>query len=116
MASQTGGRDRLAAADQVTAPIKSTRVTSTRVVTDRAGMLRDAYSFPILVGIIHLTIVQLAATLAYRYGTATKPSPPFQKMPGPHTGIAHWIVDPVRQWDGLWYRLVAIEGYGKPVA
>lgn len=32
-------------------------------------------------------------------------------MPAEHAGIAGWLVDPLRNWDGLWYRLVAIEGY-----
>ena len=32
-------------------------------------------------------------------------------MPAPLTGLAYWIVEPLRNWDGLWYRLIALEGY-----
>jgi len=32
-------------------------------------------------------------------------------MPPMHEGITHVLVDPLRTWDGLWYRLIAIEGY-----
>ncbi len=39
------------------------------------------------------------------------PSPPYGEMPPPLTGLAHWIVEPLRNWDGLWYRLIALEGY-----
>jgi hypothetical protein len=68
-------------------------------------------SFPLLVGAVHWLIVQITATLALRYGEPTGPSLALQIRVPPHTGLTHLIVDPFRNWDGLWYRLIAIEGY-----
>jgi hypothetical protein len=71
------------------------------------GILR----LPLLVGAIHLVIVQVTATLAYLYGTARPHSGPYGEQPAPVGGWIGDIVNPMRNWDGLWYRLVAIEGY-----
>ncbi len=80
---------------------------------------KDMWSFPLLVFAVHWLIAQIPATLAFLYGT---PRPPldggtsgaswaFQIPLGPMTGIAHWLVEPMRVWDGSWYRLVAVSGY-----
>jgi hypothetical protein len=55
--------------------------------------------------------VQIPATYALRFGVPNAPSPPYGEMPPPLTGIAYWLVEPLRNWDGLWYRLIALEGY-----
>ena len=79
-------------------------------------------AFPIFISVVHWLIVQITASLAYRHGTSTCDSRPFPPpklceldprpaLPGEHSGIAQLLVDPLRNWDGLWYRLVAIEGY-----
>lgn len=70
-----------------------------------------AYRFPLFVAAVHFVIVQVAAFLAQRYGDAREPSPPLQMMPPPMDGLAHSLVEPLRNWDGLWYRLIALEGY-----
>ena len=66
---------------------------------------------PLLVGAVHLLIVQLTATLAYLYGTARPHSGPYGEQPAPIEGWIGNLINPMRNWDGLWYRLVAIEGY-----
>jgi len=87
-------------------------MTSRRpMVAARPRSATNTLSFPLFVGAVHLVIVQLAASLAYRYGTSNSPSPPYQTMPPPHDGLANLLVDPLRTWDGLWYRLVALETY-----
>lgn len=115
MSSSSRGTARGNNADQLTAPIRSPRVAA-RPLPSAPPTTAGWIGYPVMVGIVHLLIVQIAAALAYRYGTSTTPSPPYQIMPPPHTGISHWIVDPMRQWDGLWYRLIAIDGYSKALA
>lgn len=78
---------------------------------ERSTPLAAAYRFPLFVAAVHLVIVQVAAFIAQRYGDAREPSPPLATMPPPMEGLAHHIVEPLRNWDGLWYRLIAIEGY-----
>jgi hypothetical protein len=88
----------------------------------RAGTLTaEAIQFPVIVWVVHFLLSQIPASLAYHYGTqrpaivddgtswAYQGSPQF--IPGPMTGLADWIVGPMRLWDGSWYRLVAKLGY-----
>jgi hypothetical protein len=77
----------------------------------RRGDDAEAWAFPVRVWIIHWLLVQVAATYAIRFGVPNSPSPPYGEMPPPLTGLAHWIVEPLRNWDGLWYRLIALDGY-----
>jgi hypothetical protein len=77
----------------------------------RRGESADAWGFPLRVWVVHWLIVQLAATYALRFGVPNDPSPPYGELPPSLDGLAYWIVEPLRNWDGLWYRLIAIEGY-----
>jgi len=95
-----------------------------RIQRDRAGfggaragargetMAAEAITFPLLVGAVHWIVVQLAASLAHRFGTAREDSAPYSDDPAPMTGLAHTLVEPVRQWDGFWYKNIAEQGYG----
>lgn len=78
----------------------------------RRGDSAELWAFPFRVWVIHWLLVQLPATLSVRFGVPNSPSPPYGEMPPPLTGLAHWVVEPLRNWDGLWYRLIALEGYG----
>lgn len=71
----------------------------------------EAWAFPLRIWVIHWLLVQIPATFSMRFGVPNAPSPPYGDMPPPMTGIAHWLVEPLRNWDGLWYRLLALEGY-----
>jgi hypothetical protein len=77
----------------------------------RRGESADAWGFPLRVWVVHWLIVQLAATYALRFGVPNDPSPPYGELPPSLGGLAYWIVEPLRNWDGLWYRLIALEGY-----
>lgn len=61
---------------------------------------------------VHWLIVQAAATIAYRIGLQHSHSAPYGQLPPPLDGLANLLVEPLRQWDGLWYTLIAYEGYG----
>ncbi len=109
----TRSRGEFRPTQQDTIPIRGTSVTApTRVATDRPLVI-SAYGFPLFVGAVHLTIVQFAASFAYRLGTATGPSGPQNYVPNRLDGIAETVVGPMRLWDGLWYTMIAEQGYGK---
>ena len=56
--------------------------------------------------------MQIPATYALRFGIPNDPHRhPTARCRRPSPGLAHWIVEPLRNWDGLWYRLIALEGY-----
>ena len=75
--------------------------------------------FPLTVWAIHLLLTQIPATLAYQYGNfrSTQGFGPesgaYGGILGPLDGVAGWIAEPFRHWDGTWYRLVAVEGYAE---
>src|SRR5215211_813239 len=106
---------RASLAEQPTAPLTSRSTTRKRERSMVAAREQStSVAFPLLVGAVHWLIVQLAASLAFRYGESRPDSRPFSSqlpMPPMHEGIAHVLVDPLRTWDGLWYRLIALEGY-----
>ena len=79
-------------------------------------MPRWEIRYPIFVALVHFLIVQVTATLANIYGTQTGSSQPYSlqfPVPPAPSGIWEHLVEPMRMWDGLWYRLIAIEGYPK---
>jgi hypothetical protein len=84
----------------------------------RAPALDFSYAgsvgYPVFVGVIHFLIVQVTAFFAWRYGTPTASSGPYDKsIERPMHGFVGELVTPLRMWDGLWYKLIAEEGYGK---
>jgi len=74
----------------------------------------DAFLFPLLVFLVHTAIVQVTATLAWLYGTPRATSGPYEDTLGaplPKSGGWANLVEPLRHWDGLWYKLIAERGY-----
>lgn len=100
----------LATAHSVTQPDTRRGPGGSRRARRTAG--NDAVSFPLLVFAVHWLIIQAAATIAYRFGVANGDSAPYRQLPPPLAGLANLIVEPLRHWDGLWYALIAAEGYG----
>lgn len=87
----------------------------------------DRFTYPLVVGLAHFLIVQIAAALALIYGTvrdtpgngipgALESAPQFYKDnpagPADLNGLIRWLVEPLRSWDGLWYSQIADLGYG----
>lgn len=111
---RTGATDSIMATDTLTAP-----ATRTRRRRRTTGPAADQWRFPLLVFAVHWVIAQVAATVAYQYGTVRPPFPPesvgtswaYAIPLEPMTGLAHLLVEPFRLWDGSWYRLVATTGY-----
>ncbi len=84
------------------------------VAARREAIAAEAITFPVLVGLVHFTIVQVVASLAYLTGTPREDSAPYRYVPVPMEGLARVLVEPLRQWDGFWYKLIAEQGYGGP--
>lgn len=94
-----------------TVPIQTQPTPAPRPRRASVDTPRWDYRYPLIVALVHFLIVQTTATLASRYGTPNSPSPPYGTVPPVPSGIWTHIVDPLRLWDGLWYRLVAVQGY-----
>lgn len=110
MAYEARGRRRGGAATAATA-----NADTLRFPLAGASAGAEALSFPLAVFGLHWLVIQLAASLAFLYGTPNRTlSPPYGTMPPPLTGAARVLVAPLRQWDGLWYKLIAEQGYGDP--
>jgi hypothetical protein len=114
MASSSPRRTVAAHSDD-TIPIQTQTVPPPRRRSFNAEMPRWEIRYPLIVAAVHFLIVQVAAVLANIYGTDNFPTSqpyssqfPVPPVPG---GIWHHLVEPMRMWDGLWYRLIAIEGY-----
>jgi len=79
--------------------------------------IAEVWTFPALVWAIHWVLTQIPASLAYHFG-AIKTFREFGPDSGawgvhlpPLEGLAGWLVEPLRHWDGTWYVTVATEGY-----
>ena len=72
----------------------------------------EAITFPLIVGAVHFIIVQLVASAAFLNGNVREDSAPYRFVPTRMPGWAHYLVEPLRHWDGLWYKLLSEEGYG----
>jgi len=88
----------------------------------------DVWTVPALVWVVHWMLTQIPATLAFHFSAirTVRENPPrsgeyiedfgpasgaYGTILDPLGGLAHWVVDPFRNWDGTWYRLVATGGY-----
>jgi hypothetical protein len=108
MAKRSAGRRR-GFPNDVTTPLATVRTSS----RSRATLpdLGETWQLPALVAAVHWLLVQIPATLAWKYGELNAGSPPYRTEPARIQGWAGDILNPMRLWDGLGYRLVAIDGY-----
>jgi hypothetical protein len=94
--------------------IKPTRKARNRGASQA---MADTWTFPALVWVAHWMLTQIPATLAYHYGTIKtfREYGPDSGAWGVHlpplSGLASWLVEPLRNWDGTWYATIANEGY-----
>ena len=110
MAKRSAGRRR-GFPDDVTTPLATARTGSrSRLVLPP---LAETWQLPAVVAVMHWLLVQVPATLAWKYGELNAGSPPYRTEPPPVQGWIGNIVNPMRLWDGLWYRLIAADGYDR---
>jgi hypothetical protein len=93
-----------------TAPV-TTEASANRARQRREAVALEGITFPLIVGAVHFVIVQITASLAFLNGTLREDSSPQWFDPVRMNGWAHQLVEPLRHWDGLWYKLIAEEGY-----
>lgn len=79
--------------------------------------------YPVVVAVVHFVIVQGTATLAFLYGTvrddpgnlahggAAESGPSNMHFPASIPGFLGDLIEPMRSWDGLWYKEIADLGY-----
>ena len=111
------------------------RINTAKLAASRTHAARststEVWTVPALVWVVHWMLTQIPATFAYHYGAirTMRENPPrsglYVEDFGPDSraysnvlppldtlsSVAHWIVEPFRNWDGTWYMLVATGGY-----
>jgi hypothetical protein len=70
-----------------------------------------ANQIPLIVFSLHVILVFAVAAFAISNFYALNEVPAIQYRLGPMTGISHYLVQPLRNWDGYWYSLLANYGY-----
>lgn len=96
-----------------TAPFSS-EASASKARQRREAVALEGVTFPLIVGAVHFVIVQVVASFTFLNGTLHPDSAPYNFNPVRMAGWAHYLVEPLRHWDGLWYKLLAEEGYGLP--
>lgn len=66
---------------------------------------------PALVFALHWLVVTAAAALATRYAHRLDTVPAVGWYLPEHSGWRELVIQPLRNWDGFWYSLIANEGY-----
>lgn len=94
--------------------------------------VRQHVPFAAAVWWVHFLVTQIVAYLSFRFGTVRSVAfgdttwtflaedygpnsraysnslPPLEQL----DSWQHWLVEPFRNWDGTWYKLIAEQGYG----
>jgi hypothetical protein len=71
-----------------------------------------ANRIPLIVFGVHTVFVFAVAAYAVGHFYTLREVPAIQYRLGPMSGIDHYLVQPLRNWDGYWYSLLANYGYG----
>lgn len=79
---------------------------------DLLGRFAATYRIPLTIFALHLALVFTVAAIAVASFPTLSAVNAINFGLAPMTGIAHYTVQPLRNWDGLWYALVALYGYG----
>lgn len=93
------------------------RSTHARRTTTRATLTQHAIAFvrdlrtPGMAFLVHLVLVLLFAGIAMRWSAAIQPVAAVGYHLQPMNGIAHYLLQPLANWDGVWYTLIAEYGY-----
>ncbi len=78
-----------------------------RHVRERAG----EYRAPLAAYLVHLVLVFAAVSVAVAGFSAQEPTGAIGYTPPPMTGPARYLIEPLANWDGQWYSLIALHGY-----
>ncbi|MFN8539744.1 MAG: mannosyltransferase family protein [Thermomicrobiales bacterium] len=78
----------------------------------RAILARDAVWVPLTVFLLSRAYVFLLGAIAMQINLALPPVAALQYFMPEMAGAAHYLLQPWRNWDGHWYALVVLKGYG----
>ncbi len=67
---------------------------------------------PLIVFGVHTVVVFAFAAYAISHFYSLREVPAIQYRLGAMSGIDHYLIQPLRNWDGYWYSLLANYGYG----
>lgn len=89
------------------------RVTSWRAVALRARDIirREAVWVPLVVFLLSRVYVFLLGALAMQINLALPPVEALQYRMPELPGLAHYLLQPWRNWDGHWYAIAVLRGY-----
>lgn len=76
------------------------------------GELVRANRIPLTVFAAHALLVFVVAGFAITHFYSLREVPAIQYRLGSMSGVDHYVVQPLRNWDGYWYSLLANYGYG----
>lgn len=71
-----------------------------------------ANRLPLIVFGLHTVLVFAVAAVAVSNFYTLREVPAIQYRLGDMTGLQHYVIQPLRNWDGYWYSLLANYGYG----
>ncbi len=71
-----------------------------------------ANRIPLIVFTTHVILVFAIAAFAVANFYTLREVPAIQYRLGDMTGLEHYLIQPLRNWDGYWYSLLATYGYG----
>ncbi len=72
----------------------------------------QANRVPLVVFATHVLLVFVVGAVAVQHFYTLREVPAIQYRLGDMNGIAHYLIQPLRNWDGYWYSLLANYGYG----
>jgi len=77
-----------------------------------AVLLESDLRVPLAASVVHLILVLTFVGIASTRADKLSPVPAVGYYLQPMTGLAHTFLEPLRNWDGFWYTLIAERGYG----
>src|SRR3954447_1966374 len=76
-----------------------------------ALLVRDAVRVPLAVFLLSRAYIFLLGAIAMEIDKALPPVAALGYFMPPMTGLAHYLLQPWRNWDGHWFALIAQAGY-----
>lgn len=77
----------------------------------RALLASDGIRIPLAIFLLSRAYVFLLGAIAMRINVVLPPVPALDYYMPEMYGLAHWLLQPWRNWDGHWYTLIATRGY-----
>ncbi|MBX6341980.1 MAG: hypothetical protein IRY97_05935 [Thermomicrobiaceae bacterium] len=87
------------------------RALPARVAANPLARVLLAYWVPVTAFAVHLALVFAVASAGVAWFVQRPIVPAVGYYLLPMQGLAHYLIEPLRNWDGFWYTLIAERGY-----